>query len=146
MTKVTSLRRTMKMKKYWLMPFALLGLLILPQPAAVVAETPAAPPQHIETAAIQDLYYSRRDRKDVIITAGNIVPHSFYGLKIGDSKDTVLQTLRPAFKLMYELKAIGPAYLLSDVVYPDYYLTVQFNEKGQVYLIHYQKNQVYHVD
>lgn len=44
---------------------------------------------------------------------------------------------------MYELKAIGNEYLLSDVVYPDYYLTIMFDEKGRVFMISYQKNQKY---
>ena len=50
---------------------------------------------------------------------------------------------RLAFKFMYELKAIGNEYLLSDVVYPDYYLTVMCDEKGRVFMISYQKNQKY---
>lgn len=50
---------------------------------------------------------------------------------------------RLAFKFMYELKAIGNEYLLSDVVYPDYYLTVMFDEKDRVFMISYQKNQKY---
>ena len=38
---------------------------------------------------------------------------------------------------------IGNEYLLSDVVYPDYYLTIMFDEKGRVFMISYQKNQKY---
>ena len=44
---------------------------------------------------------------------------------------------------MYELKEIGHAYLLSDKVYPDYYLTVLFDNQDQVWMIRYQKNQKY---
>ena len=47
--------------------------------------------------------------------------------------------------LMYELKAIGPAYLLSDVVYPDYYLTVSFDENDRVSMIVYQENKKFHI-
>ena len=54
-------------------------------------------------------------------------------------------TLRPAFTLMYELKAIGPAYLLSDVVYPDYYLTVSFDDQDRVSMIVYQENKKVHI-
>ena len=46
---------------------------------------------------------------------------------------------------MYELKAIGPAYLLSDVVYPDYYLTVSFDENDRVSMIVYQENKKFHI-
>lgn len=84
-----------------------------------------------------------KKKKDLIIRADDKVPHSFYGLQIGDKKSDALKKLRPAFKFMYELKAIGNEYLLSDVVYPDYYLTIMFDEKGQVFMISYQKNQKY---
>lgn len=82
-------------------------------------------------------------KKDLIISSDNKVPHSFYGLQIGDKKSDTLKKLHPAFKLMYELKAIGNEYLLSDVVYPDYYLTIMFDEKDRVFMIRYQKNQKY---
>lgn len=81
----------------------------------------------------------------LIISPDDAVTHSFYGLKIGDKKDDVLKTLNPAFRLMYELKAIGPAYLLSDVVYPDYYLTVSFDENDRVSMIVYQENKKFHI-
>lgn len=81
----------------------------------------------------------------IIISPDDAVAHSFYGLKIGDKKSDVLRTLRPAFTLMYELKAIGPAYLLSDVVYPDYYLTVSFDDQDRVSMIVYQENKKVHI-
>ena len=46
---------------------------------------------------------------------------------------------------MDELKAIGPAYLLSDVVYPDYYLTVSFDDQDRVSMIVYQENKKVHI-
>lgn len=91
----------------------------------------------------QDLYYSRQEKKDLIISSDDKVPHSFYGLQIGDKKSDALKKLHPAFKFMYELKAIGNEYLLSDVVYPDYYLTIMFDEKDRVFMIRYQENQKY---
>lgn len=84
-----------------------------------------------------------KKKKDLIISSDNKVPHSFYGLQIGDKKSDALKKLRPAFKFMYELKAIGNEYLLSDVVYPDYYLTIMFDEKDRVFMIRYQENQKY---
>lgn len=44
---------------------------------------------------------------------------------------------------MYELKAIGNEYLLSDVVYPDYYLTIMFDEKDRLFMMIYQENKKY---
>lgn len=98
-----------------------------------------------ENTIFQDLYGVRRSKDMTVISPDDAVNHSFYGLKIGDKKDDVLQTLKPAFRLMYELKAIGPAYLLSDVVYPDYYLTVSFDDKDRVSMIVYQENKKYHI-
>ena len=92
-----------------------------------------------ETSIFSDLYGQRRTQEMIIISPDDAVAHSFYGLKIGDKKSDVLRTLRPAFTLMYELKAIGPAYLLSDVVYPDYYLTVSFDDQDRVSMIVYQE-------
>ena len=91
----------------------------------------------------QDLYYSRQEKKDLIISSDNKVPHSFYGLQIGDKKSDALKKLRPAFKFMYELKAIGNEYLLTDVVYPDYYLTLMFDENDRLFMMIYQENKKY---
>lgn len=91
----------------------------------------------------RDVYADRQEKGEIIISAEAVVPHSFYGIKIGDKKSTVLPALRPAFSFMYELKEIGHAYLLSDTVYPDYYLTVLFDDQGKVWMIRYQKNQKY---
>ena len=98
-----------------------------------------------ETSIFSDLYGQRRTQEMIIISPADAVAHSFYGLKIGDKKSDVLRTLRPAFTLMYELKAIGPAYLLSDVVYPDYYLTVSFDDQDRVSMIVYQENKKVHI-
>ena len=98
-----------------------------------------------ETSIFSDLYGQRRTQEMIIISPDDTVAHSFYGLKIGDKKSDVLRTLRPAFTLMYELKAIGPAYLLSDVVYPDYYLTVSFDDQDRVSMIVYQENKKVHI-
>ena len=98
-----------------------------------------------ETSIFSDLYGQRRTQEMIIISPDDAVAHSFYGLKIGDKKSDVLRTLRPAFTLMYELKAIGPAYLLSDVVYPDYYLTVSFDDEDRVSMIVYQENKKVHI-
>lgn len=91
----------------------------------------------------RDVYADRQEKGEIIISAEDTVLHSFYGIKIGDKKNTILPTLRPAFSFMYELKEIGHAYLLSDKVYPDYYLTVLFDNQDQVWMIRYQKNQKY---
>ena len=98
-----------------------------------------------ETSIFSDLYGQRRTQEMIIISPDDAVAHSFYGLKIGDKKSDVLRTLRPAFTLMYELKAISPAYLLSDVVYPDYYLTVSFDDQDRVSMIVYQENKKVHI-
>ena len=98
-----------------------------------------------ENMIFQDLYGVRRSKDMTVISPDDAVSHSFYGLKIGDKKDDVLQTLKPAFRLMYELNAIGPAYLLSDVVYPDYYLTVSFDDNDRVSMIVYQENKKFHI-
>lgn len=100
------------MKKNRLIAAGLLGLLWLPGLALGQEEDV----QQAKPATVwQDLYYSRQEKKDLIISADNKVPHSFYGLQIGDKKSDALKKLRPAFKFMYELKAIGNEYLLSDV-------------------------------
>lgn len=91
----------------------------------------------------RDVYAGRQETGEIIISTEDVIPHSFYGIKIGDKKNTILPTLRPAFSFMYELKGIGHAYLLSDKVYPDYYLTVLFDNQDQVWMIRYQKNQKY---
>lgn len=128
------------MKKNRLIAAGLLGLLWLPGLALGQEEGV----QQAKPATVwQDLYYSRQEKKDLIISSDDKVPHSFYGLQIGDKKSDALKKLRPAFKFMYELKAIGNEYLLSDVVYPDYYLTIMFDEKGRVFMISYQKKQKY---
>ena len=91
----------------------------------------------------REVYAERQEKEEIIISAEDSLPHSFYGIKIGDKKITVLPALRPAFSFMYELKEIGHAYLLSDKVYPDYYLTVLFDDQDQVWMIRYQRNQKY---
>lgn len=91
----------------------------------------------------RDVYADRQETGEIIISTEDVIPHSFYGIKIGDKKNTILPTLRPAFSFMYELKEIGHAYLLSDKVYPDYYLTVLFDNQDQVWMIRYQKKQKY---
>ncbi len=128
------------MKKYFIL---LIFALVLPFSAAISANVHAAGLQ--ENTIFQDLYGMRRTKEMLIISPDDAVTHSFYGLKIGDKKDDVLKTLNPAFRLMYELKAIGPAYLLSDVVYPEYYLTVSFDENDRVSMIVYQENKKYHI-
>lgn len=128
------------MKKYFIL---LIFALVLPFSAAISANVHAAGLQ--ENTIFQDLYGMRRTKEMLIISPDDAVTHSFYGLKIGDKKDDVLKTLNPAFRLMYELKAIGPAYLLSDVVYPDYYLTVSFDENDRVSMIVYQENKKFHI-
>lgn len=128
------------MKKYCVL---LILALVLPFSAAISANVHAAGLQ--ENTIFQDLYGMRRTKEMLIISPDDAVSHSFYGLKIGDKKDDVLKTLKPAFRLMYELKAIGPAYLLSDVVYPDYYLTVSFDENDRVSMIIYQENKKFHI-
>lgn len=128
------------MKKNRLITAGLLGILWLPGLALGQEEDVQ---QAKPATEWQDLYYSRQEKKDLIISSDDKVPHSFYGLQIGDKKSDALKKLRPAFKFMYELKAIGNEYLLSDVVYPDYYLTVMFDEKDRVFMIRYQENQKY---
>lgn len=128
------------MKKYCAL---LILALVLPFSAAISANVHAAGLQ--ENTIFQDLYGMRRTKEMLIISPDDAVTHSFYGLKIGDKKDDVLKTLKPAFRIMYELKAIGPAYLLSDVVYPDYYLTVSFDENDRVSMIVYQENKKFHI-
>lgn len=44
---------------------------------------------------------------------------------------------------MYELKAIGNEYLLTDVVYPDYYLPLMFDENDRLFMMIYQENKKY---
>lgn len=128
------------MKKNQLIATMLLGLWLLPGLTLAQGQTL---PETTTATVWQDLYYSRQEKKDLIISSDDKVPHSFYGLQIGDKKSDTLKKLHPAFKLMYELKAIGNEYLLSDVVYPDYYLTIMFDEKDRVFMIRYQENQKY---
>lgn len=107
----------------------------------------AGPVASVQAAGCTDLYYWRRDAKDTImLSEENGADHSFYGLHIGDPKDKVLSTLKPAFSLMYELKAIGHQYLLKDEVYPRYYLAVIFDENDKVMLVTYQENIILHLD
>ncbi len=128
------------MKKNRLIAAGLLGLLWLPGLALGQEEGV----QQAKPATVwQDLYYSRQEKKDLIISSDNKVPHSFYGLQIGDKKSDALKKLRPAFKFMYDLKAIGNEYLLTDVVYPDYYLTLMFDENDQLFMMIYQENKKY---
>lgn len=128
------------MKKNWLITAGLLSLLLLP--CLTLAQENAVR-QNREATIWQDLYYHRQEKKDLIISSDDKVQHTFYGLQIGDKKSDTLKKLRPAFKFMYELKAIGNEYLMSDVVYPDYYLTVLFDENDRVFMIIYQENQKY---
>lgn len=128
------------MKKYCML---LILALVLSFSTGLSANVHAAGLQ--ENTIFQDLYCVRRSKDMTVISPDDAVSHSFYGLKIGDKKDDVLQTLKPAFRLMYELKAIGPAYLLSDVVYPDYYLTVSFDDNDRVSMIVYQENKKFHI-
>ena len=125
------------MKKYIVLLMLALALPVLTTPPAFADQATAIQ----ESSVFSDLYGLRR----TVISPDDAVSHSFYGLKIGDKKSDVIKTLRPAFTLMYELKAIGPAYLLSDVVYPDYYLTVSFDDKDRVSMILYQENRKYHI-
>ena len=128
------------MKKYCLLLMILILPLLTPAPASAASAFNMQ-----ETSIFSDLYGQRRTQEMIIISPDDAVAHSFYGLKIGDKKSDVLRTLRPAFTLMYELKAIGPAYLLSDVVYPDYYLTVSFDDQDRVSMIVYQENKNVHI-
>lgn len=128
------------MKKYCLLLMILILPLLTPAPASAASAFNMQ-----ETSIFSDLYGQRRTQEIIIISPDDAVAHSFYGLKIGDKKSDVLRTLRPAFTLMYELKAIGPAYLLSDVVYPDYYLTVSFDDQDRVSMIVYQENKKVHI-
>lgn len=129
------------MKKYFLHLMLVLTLPFLTAVPVVVAQ----PLNPQETSVFSDLYGLRRTQEMIVITPDDAVSHSFYGLKIGDKKNDVIKTLRPAFTLMYELKAIGPAYLLSDIVYPDYYLTVSFDDNDRVSMIVYQENKKFHI-
>ena len=129
------------MKKYIVLLMLALALPDLTTPPAFADQATAIP----ESSVFSDLYGLRRTQEMTVISPDDAVSHSFYGLKIGDKKSDVIKTLRPAFILMYELKAIGPAYLLSDVVYPDYYLTVSFDDKDRVSMIVYQENKKYHI-
>ena len=128
------------MKKYCLLLMILILPLLTPAPASAASAFNMQ-----ETSIFSDLYGQRRTQEMIIISPDDAVAHSFYGSKIGDKKSDVLRTLRPAFTLMYELKAIGPAYLLSDVVYPDYYLTVSFDDQDRVSMIVYQENKKVHI-
>lgn len=116
--------------------FSLMALCI------VCISSPAATPARSQVWC-RDVYADRQEKGEIIISAEDTVLHSFYGIKIGDKKSTVLPALRPAFSFMYELKEIGHAYLLSDTVYSDYYLTVLFDDQDKVWMILYQKNQKY---
>lgn len=129
------------MKKYIVLLMLALALPVLTTPPAFADQATAIQ----ESSVFSDLYGLRRTQEMTVISPDDAVSHSFYGLKIGDKKSDVIKTLRPAFTLMYELKAIGPAYLLSDVVYPDYYLTVSFDDKDRVSMILYQENRKYHI-
>lgn len=120
------------MKKNWLIAAGILGMLWMPGMTWAQEDT-----------VWQDLYYTRQQKKDLTISYDDTVPHTFYGLHIGDKKSDTLAKLRPAFTFMYELKAIGNEYLLSDVVYPDYYLTIMFDENDRVFMIRYQENKKY---
>lgn len=129
------------MKKYIVLLMLALALPVLTTPPAFADQATAIQ----ESSVFSDLYGLRRTQEMTVISPDDAVSHSFYGLKIGDKKSDVIKTLRPAFTLMYKLKAIGPAYLLSDVVYPDYYLTVSFDDKDRVSMILYQENKKYHI-
>lgn len=122
------------MKKNQLIATMLLGLWLLPGLTLAQGQTL---PETTTATVWQDLYYSRQEKKDLIISSDDKVPHSFYGLQIGDKKSDTLKKLRPAFKLMYELKAIGNEYLLTDVVYPNYYLTLMFDENDRLFMMIY---------
>lgn len=128
------------MKKNQLIATMLLGLWLLPGLTLAQGQTL---PETTTATVWQDLYYSRQEKKDLTISSDDKVPHSFYGLQIGDKKSDTLKKLHPAFKLMYELKAIGNEYLLTDVVYPDYYLTLMFDENDRLFMMIYQENKKY---
>lgn len=128
------------MKKNQLIATMLLGLYLLPGLTLAQGQTL---PETTTATVWQDLYYSRQEKKYLTISSDDKVPHSFYGLQIGDKKSDTLKKLHPAFKLMYELKAIGNEYLLTDVVYPDYYLTLMFDENDQLFMMIYQENKKY---
>ena len=128
------------MKKKQLIATMLLGWWLLPGLTLAQGQTL---PETTTATVWQDLYYSRQEKKDLIISSDDKVPHSFYGLQIGDKKSDTLKKLRPAFKLMYELKAIGNEYLLTDVVYPNYYLTLMFDENNRLFMMIYQENKKY---
>lgn len=128
------------MKKNQLIATMLLGLWLLPGLTLAQGQTL---PETTTATVWQDLYYSRQEKKDLTISSDDKVPHSFYGLQIGDKKSDTLKKLHPAFKLMYELKAIGNEYFLTDVVYPDYYLTLMFDENDRLFMMIYQENKKY---
>ena len=128
------------MKKNQLIATMLLGLCLLPGLTLAQGQTL---PETTTATVWQDLYYSRQEKKDLTISSDDKVPHSFYGLQIGDKKSDTLKKLHPAFKLMYELKAIGNEYFLTDVVYPDYYLTLMFDENDRLFMMIYQENKKY---
>ena len=128
------------MKKNQLIATMLLGLWLFPGLTLAQGQTL---PETTTATVWQDLYYSRQEKKDLTISSDDKIPHSFYGLQIGDKKSDTLKKLRPAFKLMYELKAIGNEYLLTDVVYPDYYLTLMFDENDRLFMMIYQENKKY---
>ena len=128
------------MKKNQLIATMLLGLWLFPGLTLAQGQTL---PETTTATVWQDLYYSRQEKKDLTISSDDKVPHSFYGLQIGDKKSDTLKKLHPAFKLMYELKAIGNEYLLTDVVYPDYYLTLMFDENDRLFMMIYQENKKY---
>lgn len=128
------------MKKNQLIATMLLGLCLLSGLTLAQGQTL---PETTTATVWQDLYYSRQEKKDLTISSDDKIPHSFYGLQIGDKKSDTLKKLRPAFKLMYELKAIDNEYLLTDVVYPDYYLTLMFDENDRLFMMIYQENKKY---
>ena len=128
------------MKKNQLIATMLPGLCLLPGLTLAQGQTL---PETTTATVWQDLYYSRQEKKDLTISSDDKVPHSFYGLQIGDKKSDTLKKLHPAFKLMYELKAIGNEYFLTDVVYPDYYLTLMFDENDRLFMMIYQENKKY---
>lgn len=128
------------MKKNQLIATMLLGLWLLPGLTLAQGQTL---PETTTATVWQDLYYSRQEKKDLTISSDDKIPHSFYGLQIGDKKSDTLKKLHPAFKLMYDLKAIGNEYLLTDVVYPDYYLTLMFDENDRLFMMIYQENKKY---
>lgn len=122
------------MKKNQLIATMLLGLCLLPGLTLAQGQTL---PETTTATVWQDLYYSRQEKKDLTISSDDKVPHSFYGLQIGDKKSDTLKKLHPAFK------AIGNEYFLTDVVYPDYYLTLMFDENDRLFMMIYQENKKY---